>query len=376
VVTSLSFTNPIEALAMKTPPGADFTGQDIYAGIDMHRRTWQVSIYTRHGHFQSFSQEADPERLLRYFRRTFPGAHVHAAYEAGFSGFWLAHRLQADGVEVSVVHPADVPTTDKERCYKRNVRDARKLGRNLWTGQLTPLYIPSAEQAADRALVRSRYRLVGKQTRVKNQIKSHLHFFGVRLPEEMAGRCWSARFIGWLEQLVPQMTPRGAAETLHYYLEELHHLRRLILVNTRSIRTLSCTERYRTDTRHLLGLHGVGLVGAMTLQTEIIEIDRFGSLDRLSGFVGLAPTLRGSGDHEYEGALTPRRSKHLRRILVESAWVAVRKDPRLMADFEHLCRRMPKNRAIIRIARKQLNRVRFVLKNKRPYITMPLAHTA
>lgn len=45
-----------------------------------------------------------------------------------------------------MVHPADVPTKDKERRNRNDAvdarNDARKLARALRSGELTPLYVP------------------------------------------------------------------------------------------------------------------------------------------------------------------------------------------------------------------------------------------
>ena len=68
--------------------------------------------------------------------------------------------------------------------------------------------------------------------------------------------------------------------------------------------------------------------------------------------------------------MTERKNPYLRWILIECAWCAVRKDPALMQAFAELTKRMTKNRAIIRIARKLLNRIRFVLKNGQPYVSL------
>ena len=46
----------------------------------------------------------------------------------------------------------------------------------------------------------------------------------------------------------------------------------------------------------------------------------------------------------------------------------VRKNPALTLAFNKLCRRLKKNNAIIHIARKLLNRIRFVLNNRQPYV--------
>lgn len=54
-------------------------------------------------------------------------------------------------------------------------------------------------------------------------------------------------------------------------------------------------------------------------------------------------------------------------MLIEASWVGVRHDPALMKKFVELSKKMNKNKAIIRIARKLLNRIRYILINKVPY---------
>ncbi len=72
--------------------------------------------------------------------------------------------------------------------------------------------------------------------------------------------------------------------------------------------------------------------------------------------------------------ITERKNRYLRWVLTEAAWVAVRYDESLALAFNKLCRRMPKNQAIVRIARKLLNRVRFVLNHQQPcQILLPVA---
>jgi len=58
----------------------------------------------------------------------------------------------------------------------------------------------------------------------------------------------------------------------------------------------------------------------------------------------------------------------LRWLLIEASWMSVRKDPALMMAFDQYCKRMTKTRAIMKIAKKLLNRVRYVLKNQSEYV--------
>ena len=76
-----------------------------------------------------------------------------------------------------------------------------------------------------------------------------------------------------------------------------------------------------------------------------------------------------SGETDRKTGITYRRNGQLRGMLIESAWVAVRKDPALVMTFNELCKKMPKNNAIVRIARKLLNRIRYVLRNQQEYVS-------
>ena len=154
---------------------------------------------------------------------------------------------------------------------------------------------------------------------------------------------------------------------LQIHLEELKNLRRMIATLDREIRVLARTEEYAAQVRLLRTIPGISTLTAMILLTELQDITRFPSLDELACYVGLIPDTHDSGETEHTGSITKRRHAQLRACLVEASWTAVRKDPALLMAFEKSCRRMRKTRAIVKIARKLLNRVRYVLKNQRPY---------
>ena len=99
----------------------DFSGQHIYVGMDVHKKSWSISIMTEHSAHKTFSQPPDPSVLSNYMRRNFPGATYHAAYEAGYTGFWIHDQLHEKGIDCMVVNPADVPTKDKERSGKKTL---------------------------------------------------------------------------------------------------------------------------------------------------------------------------------------------------------------------------------------------------------------
>jgi len=65
----------------------DCTGQPVYVGLDVHKKSWSVSVFSRYGEFKTFTQPPQPDKLVDYLKRNFPGGEYHSVYEAGYCGF-------------------------------------------------------------------------------------------------------------------------------------------------------------------------------------------------------------------------------------------------------------------------------------------------
>lgn len=345
-----------------------FEGQTIYAGIDYHKKSWKVTILGEEYEHKTYSQDPSPDVLATYLKKHFPGATYKAVYEAGFSGFGACRRLRDLGIGCEVIHPADVPTSGKEKQQKTDKADSRKLARTLRNHEFEFIHIPDSELEADRALVRQRFRISKDLARTKNRLKSLLMQFGIDIPDKFTGqasRHWSKPYLTWLQDLNVEQT--SLKQTIDAYLAMGQLLRKELLVANRRIRALSQESRYKGNYELLLSVPGVGLVVAMTFLVQFGEIKRFKRLDELCNYVGLVPSMHGSGEKMIMGKLTKRGRKDLKIMLIEASWVGIRKDPALMLKFTELVKTMVKNKAIIRIARKILNRIRYVLTNKEPY---------
>jgi transposase len=345
----------------------NFAGENIYVGFDVHKKDWKVTIMSDQVIHKTFAQPPNPEILVNYLTKNFPGATYHSAYEAGFSGFWIHNRLAELGVKSMVVNPADIPTTQKEKVHKEDKRDSRKIARSLRNNELKAIYIPTTRTLEDRSLVRMRNAVVSDLKRFKQRIKSFLFFYGIFIPEAYQGGSgyWSKRFINWLESI--ELNHRSGKEALGLLIKESQSIRKTILEVTHSIGQLAKSDHYRDQMSLLRSIPGIGLLTGMTILTEIECIERFSNIDQLCSYIGLIPTTSSSGEKEQHGGITFRGNHGLRKMLIESSWVAVRIDPALMKAYLDYCKRMDSNKAIIRIARKLTSRIQFVLKNKQSY---------
>jgi transposase len=345
-----------------------FDGQSIYVGIDCHKKNWTVTILGEQYEHKTMSQNPDPDILASYLKRNFPGAEYNAVYEAGFNGFYPCRKLKQLGINCNVIHAADVPTRQKEKLQKMDPVDSRKLARSLRGREFEPIHVPDPNLEADRALVRQRFRVMKDVTRTKARVRSLLFQFNISVPDLFTlgqARSWSRVYMNWLKEL--QIEHESLKQTLDNYIRIGELQRKELLSVNRQVRSLSQTDAYRGNYNLLISIPGIGFLTAMTFLAQIGDIRRFERLDDLCDYIGLVPMMHGSGDKMYTGKLINRGRKELKVMIIEAAWEAVRLDPALMARFNELARRMNKNKAIIRIARKLISRMRFVLMAQEPY---------
>lgn len=345
----------------------DFSGQDVFVGLDTHLKNWRVSIRIGENVYKTFSQDPRSETLRNYLIRNFPNANYYSAYEASFCGFKIHRDLVNMGIKNIVVNPADIPTTDKERKQKEDSRDSRKIARELSQNDLTAIYIPEIEIEGDRNFIRYRKTLTKEIARTKHRIKSQLYYFGIEIPAKFSEqKSWSNRFTSWLQEL--ELPTDSAKMTLNGHLEMAELLRKRKYLTTKEIRKLSKKAIYKENYVLLLSVPGVGSLTAMIILTEIGDITRFKNLDKLCSFIGLVPMTNSTGENEKTGDITVRKNRMLRTTIIESSWIAIRNDPALMLAYQKLVKRMEPQKAIIRIAKKLVNRILYVLNNKKAYV--------
>lgn len=344
---------------MKEFSTVSFEGQAIFVGIDVHKASWKVNIRHCHRELDKFSMNPSPEQLSIYLRKRFPGAEVHSVYEAGFSGFWAHRELCKLGIKNIVINPADVPTSGKERDYKSDLIDSFKLARELENGSLDSIYIPSPDQLILRDLVRRETQLIGNITRIKNRITSHHFLHGLN-------------HLGWAGRSLEEMDKR-AIERHDYALRSM--LREFRGLREEKLRVIQdekdCLKYLGREQlqKRLQSIPGIGFRTAIILQAEIWDIERFLNKDLLSSYVGLAPRVVGSGEHETVRSAGNRKKKELHYILIQAAWRSIRFNIGHRAKYGALLASgKSSQRAISIIAKKVLYLIRAVWNREQEFV--------
>jgi transposase len=342
----------------------DFTGHNVYVGLDVHGASWAVNILVDEIEHRRFTQPPDPVVLYNYLCKNFPGANYYSAYECGFCGYHHHRKLLELGIKNIVINPADLPITDKEKTNKRDPMDSRRISRALQNNQLKGVYVFNPGHEQFRSLNRMRWRAVKEHRRVKNRIRSFVHYYGICPPEELNPENWTNAFLNWLRQL--RLPTEAGTLALDYLVRAYQNTKAQVLLVTKHLRR-QAKLHYSDIYKRLITVPGIGPVNAMSLIAEIGDISRFKSCKHLASFVGLVPRSHQSGNKDPQGSLTYRSNKYLRTALVESAWIALRYDPALLQYYKERIINHKSQVVITKIAHKLLNRVRNVWINDTDY---------
>jgi transposase len=240
---------------------------------------------------------------------------VRATYEAGPTGFALARRFQAVGVDCLVCAPGLIPRGPSDRV-KTDRRDAERLVRLLIAGELHRVAVPSVEAESLRDLVRAREDLRGDLMSARHRVAKLLLRHDVRF--EGTQRNWTQPHLRWLstvrfDQPGTQAALddyRGAVEALVIRRSELE---------ARIAEQLPLSPWAQTA-RRLMCLRGIDTLTAAGLCAEVGDFTRFRHPEQLMSFLGVVPSEHSSGTRRRQGSITKSGSQHARRLLVEAAW--------------------------------------------------------
>lgn len=335
----------------------------VYVGLDVHKSKWVVSIYREGINVKSYSMEPCASLLISQLKDLSREGQVFCCYEAGFSGFWLQRLLQQAGLNCDVVHAADIPSTDRTKKRKTDLLDSQTLALMLSRNLLNSIYVPSEEQEKIRGLVRSRQSMAKDKRRSMCRIRSCLNRSGLSIPMQVDQKLWTQPGQKWLEEQAA-MIPE-----LMMLLKSYQSNRQLEAQAIKELnKHIKSSEKYGHIHSLLRSIPGVGRLSSALLIGEMGQMERFKNLDHLAGYCGLVPDERSSGDKTRILGLTKRRNSHLRTALVESAWMAIRVDEGLRQTYQKaLAQGKPTQVAIIKVARRLLNRIRALWLQKRPY---------
>ena len=328
-------------------------GKRVFVGLEDSKRTWKLCVRSEGMVVHQTSMPTEYDNLRGYFRKRYPGCEIRVIYEAGFGGFWLHDRLEADGIDC-IVTPAHTVTQEKVNKVKTDKIDARRLALNLENEDYASCHVPDRERREDRQISRTLNQIQRNIVRTKNQIRRLLDFHG--LNGEMPAGAWKSWRYQMLKDLDLGAPLRICLDAYLKLLDELEALRSGLLLE---LKALCKKERYQPAVRVKETCPGVGWLSAIRFTLEWGNLSRFGSGKQIGSFTGLTSGEYSTGDTIHRGRITGQGNAQVRAWLIQCAWRAIRHDPVMLAKFQRVWRNSgSKKKGIVAVARKLAVRMR------------------
>jgi transposase len=132
-------------------------------------------------------------------------------------------------------------------------------------------------------------------------------------------------------------------------------------------------KRSGADHRYLpllLTAPGIGWITGFTIAAEIGDISRFSSPVKLTGYTGLCPRVKQSGDSDQRGPVSKHGPRYLRWGLMEAA-IAASSHPLYKERYQRTKRRLGRQRgakvAQLELARKLTEAIWYMLTRSQPF---------
>src|SRR5271165_1292775 len=258
---------------------------------------------------------------------------VIATYEAGWSGFWLARWLTAQGVEVHVVQPSSVPVDRRLRRAKSDGIDADLLLRTLlaWLRgeprvcSMVPIPDETAEDA--RRPSREREELIRERISLTNRIGAVLTTLGIDGFNPL--RKDRRKRLEALRTPFDQPLPEHAKAKIVRSIDRLELVMAQIAALEDQRDAVLEQDAPGAAERMVQALVLLRALGAQTATVLVYEafVRHFSSGKALGSYAGLTGTPFNSGGAEREQGISKAGNQRLRATMGELAWLWVRYQP-------------------------------------------------
>jgi transposase len=308
----------------------------LHAGLDLSRRKVDVCLLSERGeHLDQLAVPPDVDSLKTLARRI---AEVHrepvCAVVESMTGARLVHdTLEQEGWEVEIADAQKVKGLAPLAC-KTDKIDSQVLALLSHRDLVPAIWLPDPRVREERELARFRLHLVKHKSALKNRIHSTLINFGRPCPVTDLFGVEGRKLLEKLE--VPEPWRGNVTASV----ELIDDLERQIDAINRRLREGHADHPYIPL---LLTAPGIGWVLAFTIASEIGEIERFSSPEKLTGYTGLCPRVNQSGDSDRRGPLTKHGPTYLRWALLEATMHAL-KHPAYSERYQRNKRRLGKQR--------------------------------
>jgi transposase len=326
----------------------------------VHKRFCQAALMNEDGIIlreTRFENTLDGATSLVNLARSIDSS-VKAVVEPS-ANYWIKvyDKLEEEGFEMKLSNPSRTKAIAESKT-KMDKLDAKTLAYLLRGNLVAESYVPTKKNRERRTFIRHRASLIKMRVEVKNRIHALLDKYDLSYEyTDLFGK----EGLEWLRSL---NLPASDDHILKSNLQILEAFNEQIRSADIQIAKDAVNEE---QAKLLMTMPGVDYYAAMILLSEIGDVKRFASPEKLASWVGLAPQVHQSGETHWTGHITRKGSKRARWILTQCAQSARQHDPKMREFYERIERKHGPSKATIAVARKMLAIMHVMLTRNEPY---------
>lgn len=326
-----------------------------YVGVDLHKKQSWFYVMDASGKRISSKSISNEISLLKEYFESIPRP-FHLAVEATYNWYFFVDLAEEYAEKVYLANSYELKAFAK-RNKKTDKIDAKLIADILRKGYLPVVHIPGKETRALKESLRYRINLVKDRSKTIHRLKALLDKLGM----QATGNFTTNKAV---ENIDLAMVPKEYLPLINKYIEQLKWHREKIYEYRKELQNKLVIDQ---DIINLLSIPGISFFSAALIKTEISDISRFKTFNRLCSYAGLAPRVHQSANSCRYGPLTKNRCKHLQWVLIENAIHFIHALPQVAHKHKQIKKRKGYNTAKVASARDMLKDVYHVLKEKGPF---------
>lgn len=332
--------------------------------LDVHKR---YSVLRAEGENRTLLEERRVEHrrgTIRNAMEKYPKGTPVAVETVG-NWYWIVSEIEAAGLEPRLVHAG------KAKLFmglgnKTDKLDAKGLNVLQRNGTLPTVWIPPGDLRDKRELPRTRMTLVRQRTQLKNRIHATLSKYGIEI--EGVSDIFGVEGRKRIEKARGELPPETSFATG----EMLAHLDSLLEKIGEIEKRIEEVFAPTKEIELLRTIPGIGKILSVVVATEVGDVDRFPSSDRLASYAGTTPRVKSSGDKTRIGRLRTDTNHYLKWAFIEAANALLTSKARhptrhVSRLYNRIRLRRGHQKAIGAVARHLAESTYWVLKKREPY---------
>lgn len=249
------------------------------------------------------------------------------------------------GIPIDLANPVKAKPLMRQSTKTDKV-DAYILAHLLRIDGIEKSYILPRHQRSPQLLQRHRIRLVQQRTEAVSVLRDMMDRLDIDIRASGSRNMYGPKCLTWLRE---RISGHADEVVLKQCIQHILHLNAQIEELERKIASVANQNQ---NVHLLMSITGMDYFGALLLDSEIGDWDRFSTPYKLVSWAGMCPRIYQSGETKHYGRMKKDSNRRVNWLMVQVSLSAIRNDPKMAVIYERARQNHPHAVALTHVARR------------------------